>query len=56
MRLIRSLRWWLKMRRQCKLVGYNCPECIYHNWTFDGCVFRGNVCRYVNKNMNNTWR
>lgn len=38
------LKW--KHKRFCKLNGYNCPECIYHDFVFEGTVFRGNRCRY----------
>lgn len=37
-------RW--KHRRFCKLNGYFCPECIYHEFVWDGIVFRGNRCQY----------
>ena len=37
----------IKKRRMCKLHGYNCPECIYHDFIFEGCIFRGNRCRYL---------
>ena len=26
--------------------GYNCQECIYHEFVFEGSIFRGNRCRY----------
>lgn len=26
--------------------GYNCPECIYHDFVFEGSIFRENRCRY----------
>lgn len=35
----------IKKRRICKLNGYYCPDCIYHEWVFDGATFRGNKCR-----------
>ena len=38
------LKW--KYKRFCKLNGYDCPDCIYHDFVFDGAVFRGNRCRY----------
>jgi len=42
----RKMMWEMRRRKFCKLNGYNCPECIYHNWVFDGCIFRGNDCLY----------
>lgn len=35
----------IKARRICKANRYNCPECIYHEWVFEGVTFRGNKCR-----------
>lgn len=35
-----------KYRRFCKLNGYFCPDCIYHDFVWDGIVFRGNRCRH----------
>lgn len=35
-----------KYRRFCKLNGYYCPDCIYHDFVWDGSVFRGNRCRH----------
>lgn len=35
----------IKIERICKLNGYNCPECIYHEWVWEGMTFRGNRCR-----------
>ena len=35
-----------KYRRFCKLNGYRCPDCIYHDWVWEGVVFRGNRCRH----------
>ena len=31
-------------RKFCKLNGYYCPDCIYHNYVWDGMIFRGNRC------------
>ena len=35
----------IKIERICKLNGHNCPECIYHEWVWEGMTFRGNRCR-----------
>ena len=35
----------IKIRRICKLNSYYCPDCIYHEWDFEGVIFRGNKCR-----------
>lgn len=35
-----------RYRHFCKINGYRCPDCIYHDFVFDGCVFRGNRCRH----------
>lgn len=47
---LRRLRWkliWrLRKRRFCRNIGYNCPDCIFHDFVFDGSIFRGNRCRY----------
>lgn len=32
----------------CKLNNYYCPDCIYHDFKWDGAIFRGNVCRLRN--------
>lgn len=33
-----------KYRRFCRM--NRCPDCIYHDFVFEGCVFRGNRCRH----------
>lgn len=43
---LRMLIWKLGKRRFCRLNGYNCPECIYHHFVYEGSIFRGNRCRY----------
>lgn len=45
MRVIKKIIRRLKIKRICKLNGYNCPECIYHDFVFEGVTFRGNRCR-----------
>ena len=35
-------------KKICKANGFNCPECIYHDWVFEGIIFRGNRCRLDN--------
>lgn len=32
-------------KKQCESVHYRCTECIYHDFHFDGTVFRGTTCR-----------
>lgn len=43
---IEKLIWKIQKRRFCKLNGYFCPDCIYHEFIFDGCIFRGTKCHY----------
>lgn len=31
--------------KHCKSVHYNCPDCIYHDFHFEGTIFRGITCR-----------
>jgi hypothetical protein len=45
-RLFWKLIWKLRKRRFCRNVGYRCPDCIFHDFVFDGSIFRGNRCRY----------
>ena len=40
----------IKINRICKLNGYYCPDCIYHDWDFEGVIFRGNRCRLEEEN------
>ena len=47
-RLIKIMR----IRRVCRANGYNCPECIYHEFLFDGAVFRGVRCRLEQEGKN----
>ena len=44
--MIRKLIYKMRKRRFCKLNGWFCPDCIYHDFIFEGAVFRGNRCRY----------
>lgn len=44
--MIKRLIYRIKKRRFCKLNIFFCPDCIYHDFIFEGCVFRGNRCRY----------
>ena len=37
----------IKLRRMCRMHGYNCPECIFRDFIFEGSIFRGNRCRYA---------
>lgn len=43
---LKKLLWKIRKRRFCRLNCYNCPECIYHDFVFEGSTFRGNRCRY----------
>ena len=38
-----------KHRRFCKLNNYYCPDCIYHDFVFEGAIFRGNRCRWAER-------
>ena len=42
--MFRKLIAKLKYKRFCK--HNRCPDCIYHYFVFDGCIFRGNRCRH----------
>lgn len=50
--LIKGIIHKLKHRRFCKLNNYFCPDCIYHDFVFDGITFRGNRCRYPKEEAN----
>lgn len=43
-RLINKIQY----RRFCRLNGYYCPDCIYHDFVVEGglVIFRGNKCRH----------
>lgn len=44
---IKRLIHKIKKHRQCKRMGYWCPDCIYHNFILDNAnVFRGNDCLF----------
>lgn len=45
--MFRKLIWKIKKRRFCKLNGWFCPDCIYHDFMWEGAIFRGNRCRYL---------
>ena len=44
--MIRKLIYKMRKRRFCKLNNWNCSDCIYHDFVFEGVTFRGNRCRY----------
>ncbi len=44
--LIKRIIHKIKHRRICKLNNYFCPDCIYHDFVWEGIIFRGNRCRY----------
>lgn len=39
----------IRHRRFCRLNRYYCPDCIYHDFVFEGAVFRGNKCRLAER-------
>lgn len=39
----------IKIKRICKLNGGWCPDCIYHEWVWEGMLFRGVKCRLEDK-------
>lgn len=45
-RILLKLIKKIKHERFCSLMGYRCPDCIYHEWAWEGTTFRGNKCRY----------
>lgn len=47
--MLTLLRAYLKKKRHhkyCKSVKFDCPDCIYHDFIFEGTIFRGNRCRW----------
>jgi len=44
--MIKHLLMKLRFNKFCKQNQYNCPNCIYHNFIFEGCIFRGNKCEH----------
>lgn len=45
--MLKSLIRRMRHRRFCKLNRFFCPDCIYHDFVFEGAIFRGNRCRWV---------
>lgn len=45
MRIIYKIIRKIKIKRICKLNGGWCPDCIYHEWVWEGMLFRGVKCR-----------
>jgi hypothetical protein len=45
-RLVQKILQRRRHKRFCKLNGYYCPDCIYHDFVWDGIVFCGNRCQY----------
>lgn len=39
----------IRQRRFCRLNRYYCHDCIYHDFLFEGAVFRGNKCRWAER-------
>ena len=44
--MLRRLVYAWRKRRFCKANRFYCPDCIYHDFVWEGIVFRGNRCRY----------
>lgn len=40
-----------RIKKICKAWGYNCSECIHHDYVFEGTVFRGVRCRLKGKEV-----
>lgn len=45
-KLIKRIIFKIRHKRFCKLNNYFCPDCIYHDFIFEGSEFRGNRCRF----------
>ena len=48
-RWIDKLLYKARKRRFCKLNRWFCPDCIYHDFIFEGAIFKGNNCRFPRK-------
>ena len=48
MKLLKRLIAKIKHNRVCMANGYNCAECMYRDFIFEGAIFRGNKCREPN--------
>lgn len=46
MNIIKRFLLRLKFKKFCKLNGYYCPDCICHNFVWDGVIFKGNKCQH----------
>ena len=46
---IKKLIARIKYERFCKANNYFCPDCIYHDFKFEGATFRGNECQHPYK-------
>lgn len=44
--MLKRLIDYIRHRRFCRLNRYNCAECIYSDFIFEGAKFRGNWCRW----------
>lgn len=51
--MIKRLIDRIRHRRFCKLNGYYCPDCIYHDFIFEWAVIRGNKCRCGKRSESN---
>lgn len=45
-KLIKKIILKIRHKRFCELNNYFCPDCIYHDFIFEGSEFRGNRCRF----------
>ena len=44
--MLRRLIYAWRKRRFCKANRFYCPDCIYHDFVWEGIMFRGTRCRY----------
>ena len=43
---MRKLLRQIQKKQFCRLNQWYCPDCIYHDFIFEGSIFRGNRCRF----------
>ena len=53
MGVIKQIIRRIKINRICQLNRYYCPDCIYHEWDYEGAIFRGLKCRLEKNTMAN---
>lgn len=45
--IIKKIICKIKHKKVCKLNGYYCPDCIYHDFIWENdIIFRGNRCKF----------